>query len=296
MQINLINRNCQSCEKNFETSPELIPDIDPVTNKENILKFWTGFTKFNVFFPYYRCKCGFLYNKVFPDNDSLINLYSNQKENIIAGDYKLDIETKKYYLSQLQKFLLKKNIKVLEIGADNGNFLKLIKNFNNDCELYAVEPNLNMTKNINLIAKKTFNNIYEINNETKFDLIIGIHVFDHIPQLNTYFNKLNNLLKENGLIYGVVHNENSFLAKILKKRWPALRLQHPHLFNHSTLNNFFIKFNFEKVYIKRTKNFFSFGFLIDQLVLKILRFEISFPKLFPVGLKLGNFSFLYKKK
>ena len=96
----------------------------------------------------------FLYNKVFPDNDSLINLYSNQKENIISGDYKLDIETKKYYLSQLQKFLLKKNIKVLEIGADNGNFLKLIKNFNNDCELYAVEPNLNMTKNINLIAKK----------------------------------------------------------------------------------------------------------------------------------------------
>ena len=69
-----------------------------------------------------------------------------------------------------------------------------------------------MTKNINLIAKKTFNNIYEINNETKFDLIIGIHVFDHIPQLNTFFYKLNHLLIEYGLIYGVVHNENSFLA------------------------------------------------------------------------------------
>jgi SAM-dependent methyltransferase len=296
MKINLINRKCQICEKSFDAFPELIPDIDPIVNKEDIIKFWTGFSKFNVFFPYFRCKCGFLYNKLFPDNESLINLYSNQKDNIISGDYNLDIKTKKYYLTQLKKFLLKKNIKILEIGADNGNFLKLIKNINNDCELYAIEPNLNMIKNINLVANKTYNNIYEINDKIKFDLIIGIHVFDHIPNLNSYFNKLNNLLKKNGVIYGVVHNEGSLLAKIFKKRWPALRLQHPHLFNNTTLNNFFIKFNFEKVYIKRTKNFFNFGFLFNQLVLKIFRFKISFPNLFSVGLKLGNFSFLYKKK
>ena len=104
MKINLINRKCQICEKSFDAFPELIPDIDPIVNKEDIIKFWTGFSKFNVFFPYFRCKCGFLYNKLFPDNESLINLYSNQKDNIISGDYNLDIKTKKYYLTQLKNF------------------------------------------------------------------------------------------------------------------------------------------------------------------------------------------------
>ncbi len=296
MNVNLINRKCENCEKNFDILPELVPDIDPVTNKEIIIKYWTGFYKDNVFFPYFRCKCGFLYNKIFPDNKSLNNLYSNQKENIISGDYKLDIDTKKYYLQQLKKFLLiKKKIKILEIGADNGNFLKLIKNINDDCEFYAIEPNQNMKKNINEITNKIFNNIDQIGNEIKFDLIIGIHVLDHIPDLNLYFKKLNNLLKKNGLIYGVVHNEGSWMSKILKTRWPALRLQHPHLFNHFTLNNFFTKYNFEKVYILRTKNFFNIGFLLNQLILKIFKIKISLPNFFSVGLKLGNFSFLYKK-
>ena len=296
MKINLISKKCEICEKNFNTLPEFIPDLDPIIGGEIIKKYWTGFHKNNVFFPYFRCGCGFLYNKVFPDNQSLNYLYSNQQDNIISGDYELDIKTKRNYLVQLKKFLLdNKNIKVLEIGADNGNFLKLIKSASINCEFHAIEPNKNMVKNISKITDKIYNNVYEIDNNIKFDLIIGIHVFDHIPNLNIYFNKLNNLLKKNGVIYGVVHNEGSLMSKILKTRWPALRLQHPHLFNHLTIDSFFTKFNFEKIYIKRTKNFFNFGFLLNQLILKIFKVKISFPNFFSIGLKLGNFSFLYKK-
>ena len=296
MKITLLSKNCEICEKNFDTVPEFIPDLDPVTNEEIIKKYWTGFHKNNVFFPYFRCECGFLYNKVFLDSESLNYLYSNQHDNIISGDYELDIKTKSNYLIQLKKFLLSnKNIKILEIGADNGNFLKLIKSKTINCEFHAVEPNNNMLENISEVTDKIYNNVYEIDNDIKFDLIIGIHVFDHIPNLNTYLNKLNNLLKKNGVIYGVVHDESSLMTKILKNRWPAFRLQHPHLFNHLTIDSFFTKFNFEKVYIKKTKNFFNFGFLLNQLILKIFKIKISFPNFFPIGLKLGNFSFLYKK-
>ena len=37
-----------------------------------------------------------------------------------------------------------------------------------------------MKNNLDNIANSNFKNIYEIDEDIKFDLIIGIHVFDHI--------------------------------------------------------------------------------------------------------------------
>ena len=64
-----------------------------------------------------------------------------------------------------------------------------------------------------------------------------------------YIDELSKHLKEGGFIYGVVHNEKSIMAKVLKNRWPAYRLQHPHLFNPSTINLFFKRSKFKKVQI-----------------------------------------------
>ena len=52
----------------------------------------------------------------------------------------------------------------------------------------------------------------------------------------------------------------------------------------------------EKLFIKKTKNYFNIGYLLKQLSIAILKKEINFPNFFSIGLKLGNFSFLYKKK
>ena len=299
MIINLIKRNCPICLDITEAKTLIIPDLNPLENNEIIHKYWSGAenSNKNIFFPYSRCKCGLLYNKIYPDNKSLNNLYSNQNDNVISGDILLDLKTKKAYLSQIDNIVFKnsKKLKILEVGADNGSFLKLIKERHTDCELYAIEPNNNMHKKLDKITKKNFNNINEIGHEIKFDLIIAIHVFDNIPSLNEYFQKLNTLLNQEGSIFGVVHNEKSLMSKVLGCRWPAYRLQHPHLFNHSSINLFFSSFDFNKMFIKRTTNFFSLDFLLKHLVMAIFKRTIKFPKLFSIGLKLGNFSFLYKK-
>ncbi len=299
MKINLLERDCPIC-KNSESPNvlEINPDIDPQLDEKIIESYWSGFFKEKVFFPYYRCNCGFLFNKKFPDQNSLNTLYSNQNDNVIYGDLTLDIKTKEFYLNQLKNFFpdLNKNYKILEIGADNGNFLKLLKYTFKNSDFYAIEPNNNMKNNLENITKSYFKNIDEIGDDIKFDLIIGIHVFDHIPNLNEYFLKLNKHLDYSGHIFGVVHNEKSLMAKIFKKNWPIFRLQHPHLFNHSSLNDFFSKNHFDKIFIKKTKNFFNFGFLINQFFLSILKLKTSIPNFFSIGIKLGNFSFLYKKK
>jgi len=220
------------------------------------------------------------------------------EDNVLSGDIKLDIKTKKEYLEQIKNVFSskRKKIRVLEVGADNGSFSKLITDTNSVHSISVVEPNQKMHSLLKFITPSIFSNIKEIPSETKFDLIIAIHVFDHIPDINVYINELSKHLNEEGFIYGVVHNEKSIMAKILKKRWPPYCLQHPHLFNFSTINLFFERLKYEKLFIKKTKNYFNIGYLLKQLSIAILKKEINFPNFFSIGLKLGNFSFLYKKK
>jgi len=298
MKINFIKRNCFLCKNSKKLNLEIYPDINPKFNRKIIKKYWSGFFKDNVFFPYYRCRCGFLLNKFFPDEKSLNKLYSDQNDNVIYGDLKLDLKTKLYYLNQLKKFIpdVNKNYKILEIGADNGNFIKILSKKYQNSDFYSVEPNVNMQNNLKRITKKNYTNIYQIKKNLKFDLIIAIHTFDHIPQLNDYFERLLKHVTDFGLVFGVVHNESSYMAKLFKKKWPIFRLQHPHLFNYKTINDFFTKYKFKKIFIKKTKNYFNFGFLINQFFFSIFKIKINFPNFFPIGIKLGNFSFLYKKR
>ena len=298
MTINLTYRKCPVCQESLNSEPSVLPDINPEHNIDIIKKYWRGFYKQKIFFPYYRCKCGFLYNQKFFDKESLNQLYSDMGDNVHSGDIKLDIKTKKKYLEQIKNnFPFKhKNIKVLEIGGDNGSFSKLIKDTNFVHSISVVEPNQRMHGFLKLVTPLIYSHIEEIPIEAKFDLIIAIHVVEHIPEIDIYINELSKHLNKEGCIYGVAHNEKSTITKVLKNRWPSYNLQHPHLFNFSTINLFFKRLKYKKLFIKKTKNYFSIGYLLKQLSIAILKKEINFPNLFSIGLKLGNFSFLYKKE
>ena len=183
MKINFINRDCPVCSENIKNSAEIIPDINPTNNDDIIKAYWTGFFKSRVFFPYFRCLCGFLYNKNFPDENSLQTLYSKQDDNIISGDIKLDLKTKINYLIQLKNLFSSnaRNLKILEIGADNGSFLKLIRNDYIHYELYALEPNANMQKRRRK-REETYANMRNVKNLRKmrgFDTHTHTHTQTH---------------------------------------------------------------------------------------------------------------------
>lgn len=291
--------NCPTCHSKINSDPVIIPEIDPSFEIAIKKKMWRGLSEKKIFFPYYRCKCGMLTTKTFINDKTLKYLYSDMHENVFRDDNKNnDIKTKKSYLAQIQKFLNrpKKNLNILEVGADNGNFLKLMIGSNSNINFTVVEPNKRMHKKIKLLTKNIYKDAKQIPRNEKFDLIIAIHVFDHIPNLIDFLKRIRRRLKKGGYIYGVVHDEKSILAKILGNRWPGYSLQHPHLFNSDSINHLFKRLNYDKYFIIKTINFFNLGFLLQNLFIALFKKRIRFPSLFPIGLKLGNISFLYKKK
>ncbi|MDA9753997.1 class I SAM-dependent methyltransferase [bacterium] len=289
-------RDCPLCSNGL-TEEAISPDISPDDNIDKIGNYWRGFYKDKLFFPYNRCSCGLLYCKKYFDDKYLTKLYSNMDDNVYSGDVETDHITKDKYIDKITDIISEKNISsVIEIGADNGSILKKLRKKNPSIKkCIAVEPNKKMHDLLKNVSHSVYNDISEVPENDKFDLIICIHVLDHIPNISEYIIKISNMLNKKGYIFGVVHDESSGLAKILGKRWPAYCLQHPHLFNPKTIENLFSKINLEKISVYKTINSFKIGYLISQLILAIFKKNIKCPELFNVNLKLGNIGFIFKK-
>ncbi len=291
-----INRNCPVCDSTSCLENDFVnPQYDASENYELAKERFIGFSEENVFFKYSRCKCGFLYTKKYFSPNELVNLYGSMPDNVHSGDYESEKRTKIYYLDFIIDYL-PKNAKIIEIGADNGAFALEVLNKRPDIEFTFIEPNLEMHSELKKISSSIYTDIFDINNiEKKFDFAIGIHVFDHIVNISETILKISNLLKDDGKIFGVVHDESSTLASILGKRWPAFCLQHPQLYNQNSIDFFLNNFKLKKIFIKPTKNFFPILYLIGHGLRVILKKKNNLKGGWQLPLYLGNFCFLYSK-
>lgn len=131
----------------------------------------------------------------------------------------------------VKKFTLKKKVKlvkkissgntILDVGCGTGDFLKVCQQ--NNFEVVGVEPN---EKARTLAASKLgsdtkfYSDLFELQKE-QFDVITLWHVLEHVPDLETYVQKLTSLLKPNGVLIVAVPNYKSFDAKHYKQFWAA---------------------------------------------------------------------------
>jgi len=134
-----------------------------------------------------------------------------------AGLYKTKIQ-----MGFIDKFLKEKNnLKILDIGGGSGRFA-IPLSLNNSVTL--IEPN---EKAINILRQKTKNiNIFQgffenfINDYEKYDVILMIEVMQYFSDINSLFDKVYNLLNDNGLFIFSNLNKNSWKTfirlKILK--------------------------------------------------------------------------------
>jgi SAM-dependent methyltransferase len=132
---------------------------------------------------------------------------------------------------------LKSNVKVLEIGSNDGVFLK---NWN-PANTYAVEPCGNFAEETNALGYKTYNDFWTMNlSETikseqgSMDLVFAANCMCHIPNIDEAFSAVYNILADDGVF---VFEDPSLAQMINTNSYDQIYDEHPHIFSVIALNN-----------------------------------------------------------
>jgi hypothetical protein len=301
-----LQRSCPSCKRD---SPYISATVSSEKKAEllifDILKeYWSGFFKEKIFFTYHRCKyCKLLFNHKYFNNEQLKDLYSNMASNMSEVPKEALRKTQKGYFDFYSKYSdLKGNY--LEIGPDVGYFIENCLDVGKYDNYFLCEPNILVHKNLkNLLSTKNFTIASELLNfsnipDQSISTCVMIHVLDHLIDPLETLKEIKSKLIKNSLLVIVTHDERSNLSILLKSKWPPYCLQHPQLFNRNSINMLLNNAGFVRVKQDKTKNYFSFNYLLKHLLWSLnikYSYELSFLN-FNIGLKLGNIITVAKLK
>lgn len=175
--------------------------------------------------------CGLIFQKRYL-GDKLIKKYyetSPVNLNITPKFEKKEIYDQLNFINQ--SFKLNKKT-VFEVGPGSGKFMEVLrKKFS--CRVFFKEFNKDAKKRI---LKKNFK---EINQKTKFDMIVLRHVLEHIDNLESLFSKFKKILKPNGYIFIEVPDWS-----IIDNKTDPLIFEHLNQFTLSSLSTFLLKNGF----------------------------------------------------
>ncbi len=122
-----------------------------------------------------------------------------------TGISKSNILILKKLLSNLKKFGMNKNSKVLEIASNDGSFIKILKKRFNSFVI-GVDPAKNLAKTANSQKIYTINDYFNFKLSqsikkkfSKFDFIFARNVIAHLSNPNSVFKGIENLIKDEGI-------------------------------------------------------------------------------------------------
>jgi methylation protein EvaC len=190
--------------------------------------------------------------------------------------------------------------KILEIGSNDGSFLK---NFKKSMSI-GIEPCANVEKitkeqNFNTIPKywdtKLAKNI--LKKHGNFDLIYSANTISHIKDLNDVFKSIDLVLSKNGTF---ILEDPSLIECLKRNTYDQFYNEHIYVFSYLSLNNILKKFNLEiykienldihggsnRYFIKRINNKIK----IEKSVIKQKREETKY------GLNKKNTYFKFTKR
>jgi 2-polyprenyl-3-methyl-5-hydroxy-6-metoxy-1,4-benzoquinol methylase len=269
---------------------------------EQVKDAFVGIRNDQVFFSFYRClDCQLLYCPWYFTNEQLDVLYSEMPDNTMGEDKRTASKTQSRYARNIVK--ISGRIKsFLEIGPDIGLVAKEVVTLANVQQVYMVEPNAAVHKELSQNLEKSKHQEICIDIEkltaNNFDLVVGIHVLDHLLHPK---HDLASISKSSGDLQTsafVVHNEKSILRRVLAEKWPPFCLQHPQLYNRKTLKRMLETSDFEDFKFSRTINYYHLNNL-SSMLLKILGLPQLLNKVVPhieMPFILGNFMVTARKK
>ncbi len=224
-----------------------------------------NFAQYAVYGDIYRCRsCGLVKQQTNINIERINDLLKNEKYlNESIGQ--LALTEKHYQFNELTKILLKftdiKNSNILDIGANTGIFLDLIKK--NAKKVQGIEPSYEAY----LFCKKKGLNVKNgvikdvLLTPNSFDIATMWDVIEHLSSPIEDLKIINRWLKPNGLIFISTHNIESNFAKLTGKHYPMLMYQHLYHFTPETMKKILENSGFRVKGIYPFKKSWSLGYL-----------------------------------
>ena len=180
-----------------------------------------------------RCvSCGFVFVKNIPSDLELFKFYDQgykEKDGIFRPNIKKGRKLKYWLLSKGIQLVVRKDIKLLEIGCSQGSLLNAVKN-NRHFDAEGIDYAQGAVEYARSIGLKAFQSSLEdmqypfdsFDSFDSFDFIVALHVLEHVQNLDNTFQEIKRILKKGGYIYIVVPCISHVKAKLAGKKWKYL--------------------------------------------------------------------------
>ena len=197
---------------------------------------------------YFCKKCFLVQTSVVINRDILFKNYYYSSSNI-----KTLVDHFYQFGSLLKKQYSKKKL-IVEIGSNDGVFLKILKK--NGFKVLGIDPSENLTKPLIKKGLSVINGYFStklakkiIKNYGQPDIIVSSNTLAHIENMHDVVNGIKLLLKQNGILIF----ENHYLINLIKEnQYDMVYHEHQYYYSILTLINLFNKhdmeiFNVEKI-------------------------------------------------
>lgn len=191
----------------------------------------------------------------------------------------LKIHTFKQRLASISHFLPEhknKKIQHLDVGCSAGFMIEvgLTLGFNSFGVEFSSEAISHASPQIREKIRHIDINELAREKQSKFDLITGFDIVEHIQDPSSFLKSLSQLLNPGGLLVLTTPDPEHFLAKTMGTRWPMFQpMQHTILFSKRGLKSNLENANFEQIFSGPAFKLLTLEYLADQL--KVLNPLIS---------------------
>ena len=212
-------------------------------------------------------------------------------------------EYMKMHFSKYAKFIkdnyLNNNSKIIEIGSNDGTFLKNFKDSN--LEYVGFEPSSNVAEIANNNNVKTLNNFFNQDSieqvaefKNKTDVIYAANVICHIPNLPDLIKSVDKLLSKNGVFIF----EEPYLGSMFEKTsYDQIYDEHIFMFSGSAIQKIFSLFDMELIdLIKQPTHGGSMRYVIARKGIKQQQRNVQIILDQEKHANLDNYSFCEKFK
>lgn len=258
--------------------------------------FWEGLFREKPFFSYYRCAtCHLLYAPYFFEQDELASLYAQMSPNmdVVAADA-VAATQRGYFEHAAARGALTGGF--LEIGPDVGHIVRDAVQAGDFDHFWLFEPNVAVHPLLRQAADcRPATLLPDMDDlsavpRASIGLAVMVHVLDHLLDPLAMLEKVRATLRPGGTLMIVTHNEQSLLRTIMGRRWPPFCLQHPLLYNPTTIGSLLIRAGYDNVSVRPSRNHFPVDFMVRQAAWTVgLRPPrwLALPRR-SIGVRLGN--------